>query len=120
MELCRSRGVGTRTPGTMLGILSQSARRRSERMPRGGRATGGGDGGIFSLQEHRGRQWGKWSALLLSILGGVLRMLENHSLVVYRQTATGKGEGDPVMSRNQTSLSTVVAVRIDRKMMSNE
>jgi hypothetical protein len=47
-------------------------------------------------------------------------MLENHSLVVYRQTATGKGEGEPVMSRNQTSLSTVVAVRIDRKMMSNE
>jgi len=44
----------------------------------------------------------------------------SHSLVEYRQTAIGKGEGEPVMSRNQTSLSTVAAVRMDKKMTSNE
>jgi hypothetical protein len=44
-------------------------------------------------------------------------MLESHSLVVYKQAATGNGEGEPVMSRNQTSWSTVVAVRIERKTM---
>jgi len=59
IELWRSRAVGTRTPGTMLGTLSQPSSRRSERIPSGGRAVGGEGGGIFSLQEHRGRQWAK-------------------------------------------------------------
>lgn len=47
-------------------------------------------------------------------------MSVNHSLVEYRQAATGKGEGEPAMSRNQTSLSTVAAVRMDSIMMSDE
>lgn len=47
-------------------------------------------------------------------------MSVNHSLVEYRQAATGKGEGEPAMSRNQTSLSTVAAVRMDNIMMSDE
>jgi len=49
-----------------------------------------------------------------------LRMSLNHSLVEYRQAATGKGEGEPAMSRNQTSLSTVAPVRMDSIMMSDE
>jgi hypothetical protein len=121
MELCRSRAVGIRTPGTMLDTLSQPSSRRSEMIPNGGRAVGGEGGGIFSLQEHCGRQWGKCSALLpLPILDAVPRMLASQSLVVYRQMATGKGEGEPVMSRNQTLLSTVTAVRIDRKRTRDE
>ena len=103
----------------MLGMLSRLPSRRLEWMPSGGRAMGGDGGGIFSLQEHRGRQWGKCAAVPLPTLDGVLWMFESHNLVVYRQAATGNGEGEPVMSRNQTSLSTVVAVRIDRKTMSN-
>lgn len=51
---------------------------------------------------------------------GALRMSINHSLVEYRQAATGKGEGEPAMSRNQTSLSTVAAVRMDSIMISDE
>jgi hypothetical protein len=47
-------------------------------------------------------------------------MSVNHSLVEYRQAATGKGEGEPAMSRNQTSLSTVAAVRMDSIIMSDE
>jgi len=44
----------------------------------------------------------------------------SHSLVEYRLAATGKGEGEPAMSRNQTSLSTVAAARTERKAMSDE
>jgi hypothetical protein len=89
-------------------------------IPSGGRAVGGEDGEIFSLHEHLGRQWGRCSPVLLPVPDGALRMSMNHSLVEYRQTATGKGEGEPAISRNQTSLSTVVAVRMDRIMMSDE
>jgi hypothetical protein len=46
-------------------------------------------------------------------------MSVNHNLVEYRQAATGKGEGEPAMSRNQTSLSTVAAVRMDSIVMSD-
>lgn len=121
IELWRSRAVGTRTPGTMLGTLSQPSSRRSERIPSGGRAVGGEGGGIFSLQEHRGRQWAKCSTLLpLPILDGVPLAPESQSLMLYRQTETGKGEGDPVTSRNQTSLSTVAAVRMDRRKTREE
>jgi hypothetical protein len=80
----------------------------------------GGEGGvIFSLQEHRGGQWGKCGVAPLPTLEGVLYTFESHNLVAYRQSATGNGEGEPVMSRNQTSLSIVVAVRMDRKTMSD-
>ena len=120
IEFWRSRAVGTRTPGTTLGTLSQLSSRRSERIPSGGRAVGGEGGGTFSLQEHRGRQWDRCSALPLPMLDGVPRMPDSQSLVVYKQMATGKGEGELVMSRNQTSLSTVAAVRIDRKRTSDE
>jgi hypothetical protein len=105
----------------MLGTLSQPSSRRSERIPSGGRAVGGEGGETFSLQEHRGRQWAKCPALLpLPILDGVPLTPESQSLILYRQTATGKGEGEPVTSRNQTSLSTVAAVRIDRKRTREE
>lgn len=119
IEFCRSRAVGTRTPGTMLGMFPRPLNRRSEWTPSGGRAVGGDGGGIFSLQEHRGRQWGKCAAVPLPTLDGVLWMFESHSLVAYKQAATGNGEGEPAMSRNQTSWSTVVAVRIERKTMSD-
>jgi hypothetical protein len=79
----------------------------------------GEDGEIFSLHEHIGRQWGRCSPALLPIPGGPLRMSVNHSLVEYRQAATGKGEGEPAMSRNQTSLSTVAAVRMDSIVISD-
>lgn len=88
-------------------------------MPSGGRAIGGEGGVIFSLQEHRGRQWGKCGVVPLPTLDGVLWMLENHNLVAYRQSARGNGEGELVISRNQTSLSIVVAVKIDSKTMSD-
>ena len=116
IELCRSKAVGTRTPGTVLPAIAQPSSRRSDRIPSGGRAVVGEDGEIFSLHEHLGRQWGRCSPVLF----GALRMSVNQSLVEYKQAATGKGEGEPAMSRNQTSLSTVVAVRMDSIVMSDE
>jgi hypothetical protein len=114
IELCRSKAVGTRTPGTMLRAFAQPSSRWSDRIPSGGRAIGGDDGEIFSLHEHLGRQWGCSLVLLL------ISVSVNHSLVEYKQTARGKGEGEPAMSRNQTSLSTVAAVRMDSIMISDE
>ena len=119
IELCRSRAVGTRTPGTMFRALAHPSSRRSDRIPSGGRAVSGEEGEIFSLHEHPGRQC-RWSPVLLTKPEGALRMSVNHSLVEYRQAATGKGEGEPATSRNQTSLSTVAAVRMDSIMMSDE
>jgi len=88
--------------------------------PSGGRAIVGEDGWIFSLQEHLGRQCDRCSVVLLRIPDGALRIPLSHSIVESRQAATGKGEGEPAMSRNQTSLSTVAAVKIARKVMSDE
>jgi hypothetical protein len=103
----------------MLRAFTQPSSRGSEKIPSGGRAIGGEDGEIFSLHEHIGRQWGRCSPVLLPIPDGALRMSVNHSFVEYRQAATGKGEGEPAMSRNQTSLSTVAAVRMDSIVMSD-
>lgn len=103
----------------MFRALAQPSSRRSDRMPSGGRAVNGEEGEIFSLHEHPGRQC-RWSPVLLPKPDGALRMSVNHSLVEYRQAATGKGEGEPAMSRNQTSLSTVDAVNMDSIMMSDE
>jgi hypothetical protein len=47
-------------------------------------------------------------------------MPESWNLIEYRHAIIGKGEGEPVMSRNQTSLSTVTAVRMERNMMRDE
>ena len=98
---------------------AQPSSRRSDRIPSGGRAVNGDDGEIFSLHEHPGRQC-RWSPVSLPKPECALRMSVNHSLVEYRQAATGKGEGEPEMSRNQTSLSTVAAVRMDSIMTSDE
>lgn len=103
----------------MLRALAQPSSRPSDRIPSGGRAIGGEEGDIFSLHEHLGRQW-ECSSVLLLMPVGELRMPVNHNLVEYRQTATGKGEGEPAMSRNQTSLSTVAVVRMDNIMISDE
>jgi hypothetical protein len=103
----------------MFRVLAWSSSRRLDGIPSGGRVVSGEEGEIFSLHEHPGRQC-RWSPVLLPKPEGVLRMSVNHSLVEYRQAATGKGEGEPAMSRNQTSLSTVAAVRMDNTMMSDE
>lgn len=58
--------------------------------------------------------------MLLPKPEGVLQISVSHNLVEYRQAATGKGEGEPAMSRNQTYLSTVAAVKMDSIMMSDE
>ncbi len=58
--------------------------------------------------------------MLLPISDGALQMSINHSLVEYRQATMGKGEGEPAMSRYQTSLSTVAAVRMDSITISDE
>jgi hypothetical protein len=99
----------------MFRALAQPSSRRSDGIPSGGRAVNGEEGEIFSLHEHPGRQC-RWSSVLLPKPEGAL----NHSLVEYRQAATGKGEGVPAMSRNQTSLSTVAAVKMDSIMTSDE
>ena len=104
----------------MIRAFAQPSSRRSDRIPSGGKAIVGEDGEIFSLHEHLGRQWARCSPVLLPIPVGALRMSVNHSLVEYRQIAIGKGEGEPAMSRNQTSLSTVAAVRMDSITMSDE
>jgi len=103
----------------MFRALAQPSSRRSDGIPSGGRPVNGEEGEIFSLHEHPGRQC-RCSPVLLPKPEGALRMSLNHSFVEYRQAATGKGEGVPATSRNQTSLSTVAAVRMDSIMMSDE
>ena len=103
----------------MFRALLQPSSRRSDGIPSGGRAVSGEEGEIFSLHEHPGRQC-RWPPVLLAKPEGAPRMSVNHNLVEYKHTARGKGEGEPVMSRNQTSLSTVTAVRMDSIMMSDE
>ncbi len=58
--------------------------------------------------------------MLLPKPDGAPRMSVNHNFVEYRLAAIGKGEGEPAMSRNQTSLSTVAAVRMDNITISDE
>jgi hypothetical protein len=67
---------------------------------------------------------GSWDATRLVLLcalhqdtsDGELQMLASQSLIEYRQIPTGKGEGGLVMSRKET----VIAVRMEEKMMRDE